>query len=268
MEAPRWRLLALDLDGTLLTDGLTVDPRDRTALERARAGGVEVTLLTGRMLPSVWPFLAELQITAPVVLYNGALIHDPRFGHQTVLGRLPARLASQLLGLAYHRPVDAQLYLGSELLIAQETPAQRAFLDKERLSARQVGDLAAAVSDDPIKLLFIGEPGVLDELERRWGRLVAGEARLVRSQANYLECLAPNVDKGIALKVVAGSLQIPMEAVIAVGDQPNDVEMLEVAGLGVAVASAHPACRAAADVVLERTNNEAAVEEVAARFLP
>ena len=267
MEAHRWRLLALDLDGTLLTDELTVDVRDRAALERARSRGVEVTLLTGRMLPSAWPYLAELQITAPVVLYNGALIYDPRFGHQTTVGRLSARLAAHLLGLARHQPIHAQLYLGSELLISRETPAQRDFLDKERLEAREVGDLAAAVSADPIKLLFIGEPGVLDELERRWSPLVAGEARLVRSQAAYLELLAPNVDKGVALKVVAGSRQTPMEEVIAVGDQPNDVEMLRVAGLGVAVANAHPACRAAADVVLESTNNEAAVEEVVRRFI-
>lgn len=262
-----WKMLALDLDGTLLNDGLSVDPRDKAALESARRGGVEVTLLTGRILPSVWPYLEELQITAPVVLYNGAVIHDPRFGHQTILGKLPARLASQLLGLAHHRPVDAQLYLGSELLMARETPAQSEFLDKERLSARQVGDLAAAVGDDPIKLLFIGEPEVLDELEERWRRLVAGEARLVRSQPTYLECLAPNVSKGIALKVLAGSLKIPMEEVIAVGDQPNDVEMIREAGLGVAVANAHPECLAAADVVLERTNNEAAVEELVGRYI-
>ncbi|MEE8209321.1 MAG: HAD family hydrolase, partial [bacterium] len=110
-------------------------------------------------------------------------------------------------------------------------------------------------------------PDVLDDLERRWDPLVAGEGRFVRSQATYLECLAPNVDKGVALKVVAGSLQAPMEAVIAVGDQPNDVEMLSVAGMGVAVASAHEACLEAADVVLVRTNNEAAVEEVVERFL-
>jgi Cof subfamily protein (haloacid dehalogenase superfamily) len=266
VEADRWKLLALDLDGTLLRDDLAVDPRDRAAVERARESGVEVTLLTGRMLASVWPYLEELQITAPVVLYNGALIHDPRLGHQTVLGRLSARLASQLLGLARSRRVEAQLYVGSELLIAEETPAQREFLEKERLVAREVGDLAAAVSDEPIKLLFLGEPDVLDELERRWGPLVAGECRLVRSQETYLECLAPNVDKGVALKVVASSLQTPLEAVIAVGDQPNDVEMLSVAGLGVAVANAHEACLEAADAVLGRTNNEAAVEEVVERF--
>lgn len=262
-----WKMLALDLDGTLLRDDLSVDPRDKAALERARKGGVEVTLLTGRMLPSIWPYLRDLQITAPVVLYNGALIHDPRIGHQTILGRLPARLAAQLLSLAGHRPVDAQLYLGEELLIGRETHAQRAFLNKERLSARSVDDLAASVSDDPIKLLFMGEPEVLDELEARWGPLVAGEARLVRSQPGYLECLAPNVSKGLALKVLAGSLKIPLERVIAVGDQPNDVEMLQEAGLGVAVANAHQACREAADVVLGRSNNEAAVEELVERYL-
>jgi Cof subfamily protein (haloacid dehalogenase superfamily) len=262
-----WRMLALDLDGTLLNDQLAVDPRDRAALERVRQKGVEVTLLTGRMLPSVKPYLEKLQITAPVVLYNGTIIHDPRFGHETIMGRLPSRLASQLIGLAAHHPVDAQLYIGPELLIGRETPAQREFLERERLSAREVGDLAAAVSDDPLKLLFIGEPGVLDGLEGRWGRLVAGEARLVRSQPVYLECLPPNVNKGIALKVLVGSLNIPMKEVIAVGDQPNDVEMLREAGLGVAVANAHPTCLEAADVVLDRTNNEAAVEELVARYL-
>lgn len=262
-----WKILALDLDGTLLNDDLRVDPRDKAALETARRRGVEVTLLTGRMLPSVWPYLMELQITAPVVLYNGAVIHDPRLGHQTVLGIIPARLASQLLGLARHRPVDAQLYVGSELLIARETPAQREFLDRERLSAREVGELAAAVEDDPIKLMFIGPPAVLDELEERWSRLVEGEARLVRSQPAYLECLAPNVSKGLALKVLVEGFKIPMEEVIAVGDQPNDVEMIREAGLGVAVANAHPDCMAVADVVLERTNNEAAVEELVERYL-
>lgn len=262
-----WKMLALDLDGTLLRDDLSVDPRDKAALERARKGGVEVTLLTGRVLPSIWPYLEELQITAPVVLYNGALIHDPRLGQQTVLGRLPARLAAQLLSLAGHRRVDAQLYLGDELLIGRETPAQRDFLDRERLSAREVGELASSVADDPIKLLFIGEPEVLDELEARWGPLVEGEARLVRSQPTYLECLAPNVSKGLALRVLAGSLRIPLDSVIAVGDQPNDVEMLREAGLGVAVANAHQACREAADFILERTNNEAALEELVGRYL-
>lgn len=266
METYSWKLLALDLDGTLLNDKLTVDARDRAALERARAGGIEVTLLTGRMLPSAWPYIAELKIIAPVILYNGALIHDPRLDHQTVLGRLPTKLATHLLELASHRSVNAQLYIGSELLIAEETPAQRIFLDKERLTAREVGDLPTAVTDEPIKLLFIGEPEVLDDLESYWKPLVAGEARLVRSQASYLECLPLGVNKGAALKVVAGSLQIPMDAVIAVGDQPNDKEMLMVAGLGVAVANAHADCLVAADVVLKRTNNEAAVEELVERF--
>lgn len=260
-------MLALDLDGTLLNERLAVDPRDRAALERVRRRSVEVTLLTGRMLPSVRPYLDELQITAPVVLYNGALIHDPRLGHDAVLGTLPVKLASQLLGLAAHHPVDAQLYVGSELIIDRESPAQREFLAREGLSARAVGELASAVSDDPIKLLFIGEPRVLDDLRRRWSRLVEGEARLVKSQPSYLECLPPNVNKAVALRALAGSLDISMDEVIAAGDQPNDVEVLSEAGMGVAVANAHPECLEAADVVLERTNDEAAVEELVERFL-
>ena len=175
-------------------------------------------------------------------------------------------IAEAGLGVAVANAHEACRAAADVVLDRTNNEAVRLAAHKPRF-AREVGDLADAVSGEPIKLLFIGEPSVLDDLERRWGPLVAGEARLVRSQTNYLECLAPNVNKGVALKVVARTLNTSIESVIAVGDQPNDVEMIAEAGLGVAVANAHEACRAAADVVLDRTNNEAAVEEVVERFL-
>lgn len=263
----RYRLIAADVDGTLVDDRRQIPPAVREALAEARAAGCRLTLATGRMYTSVLPFAEAVRTDAPLILYNGAALVER--GSRRVTFRRCLSLADARLALTLLRrfPLHVNLYVGEGLYIERLTPAATESMVKDGVTARAVGDLVAFLREDPVKLLCIGEPADLDAfqvafLEERARRNLPGQApHLVRSEETYLEVLPPGVNKGVALAELARQLAIPLEAVVAFGDNLNDAEMLEVAGLGVAVGNAHPDLKARADLVAG-TNNEGGMAPV------
>ncbi len=263
----RYRLIAADVDGTLVDDRRQIPPAVREALAEARAAGCRLTLATGRMYASVLPFAEAVRTDAPLILYNGAALVER--GSRRVTFRRCLSLADARLALTLLRrfPLHVNLYVGEDLYIERVTPAATESMVKDGVTAQAVGDLVAFLREDPVKLLCIGEPADLEAfrlafLEERARRGLPGQTpHLVRSEPTYLEVLPPGVNKGVALAELARQLAIPLEAVVAFGDNLNDAEMLEVAGLGVAVGNAHPDLKARADLVAG-TNNKGGMAPV------
>lgn len=263
----RYRLIAADVDGTLVDDRRQIPPAVREALAEARAAGCRLTLATGRMYASVLPFAEAAGTNAPLILYNGAALVERGSRRVTFRRCLPLADAQLALTLLRRFPLHVNLYAGESLYIERVTAAATESMVKDGVTAQAVGDLVAFLGEDPVKLLCIGEPVALEAfrvvfLAERARRDLPGQMpHLVRSEPTYLEVLPPGVNKGVALAELARQLAIPLEAVVAFGDNLNDAEMLEVAGLGVAVGNAHPDLKARADLVAG-TNNEGGMAAV------
>lgn len=251
MAPPRVRLVALDIDGTLLRSDRTISSRTREAIDRARAEGVRVVLVTGRRHPSARRVALDLGGVVPLVLHNGALVvEDDRVLRSRPLPRAAARRAIEAGRAAGAEPV---LHCGAKgegwLLVdaaARPSGIVGYYLERARADVRVVPDLLAALeSEEPIQVMFGGtvaeSAALLSALEGALGAEVRIERTVYpASGVVLLDVLNPAVGKAEALGFLQGRWGIPAAETLAIGDNWNDREMIESAGLGFVMANADP----------------------------
>ncbi len=261
-----YRLVVTDLDGTVRSRRLGIPPGVRAAVAGAQALGVRVCVATGRMWRSAAPWVREPGADPPAILYNGGQVLD--FGTARLLydRRLSRAAAREALALVAQDPeVQPHLYLNDRVYVSRPHPLTDAYAADDGLTYDIVPDLPSLLFDDPHKLLVIGSPERVEALGRRI--LAAGlPVHAVPAEPIYLEILPPGISKGTALREMIGALGVPAAEVIAIGDNWNDVEMLEAAGLGVAMSHAPEGVRAGADHVCGGPDEEG-VREVLGRFV-
>jgi hydroxymethylpyrimidine pyrophosphatase-like HAD family hydrolase len=248
---PRVRLLALDIDGTLLRSDRTISARTREAIERARAAGVRVVLVTGRRLPSARRVALDLGGALPLVLHNGALVvEDGRVLRCRPLPRSAARLAIRAGRVAGAEPV---LHCGAGgegwLLVdagARPSGLVGSYLERSRGDVRVVPDLLGAVeAEDPIQVMFGGTQAEMAALLPALAGALGEEARIERtvyraSGLILLDVLHPAAGKADALAFLQRRWGVTASETLAIGDNWNDREMLESAGLGFVMGNADP----------------------------
>jgi hypothetical protein len=261
-----YRLLVSDIDGTLVNGQRDITPRVRGAVAAARARGVRVCLATGRIWPSARQYVEALGADSPAILYNGGLVYDFAGGTTWMRVPLPRRHALDVLRiLRRHVDVQPHLYIEDRVYVPRAAEVTRVYQSKDGIPVEIAPDLEALLSVDPMKILMIGERPALDAVAAELEALPYA-INYVFSESIYLEVLPPNVNKGVALRTVVGRLGVAREDVIAVGDNLNDLAMIEYAGLGVAMGNAPEALRARADVVAP-SNEEHGLAEVIERFI-
>ncbi|MFN8511583.1 MAG: Cof-type HAD-IIB family hydrolase [Thermomicrobiales bacterium] len=253
LPSPAYRLVALDLDGTVMGHDLVIPAAVYEAIGEARAAGVYVTLATGRMFGATIPFARQLGITTPLICYQGALIRDPHTDEVLLATNMPGEEAAEAVRLLLERDIFVLAYIDERLHIAERRAELGHYLSLHPEGAEIVvsDDLAAEVrAAAPTKLLFIAEPPVVtDELIRLQSHF--GERLMItRSHQLYGELAAPGIGKGVALERLATHLGVPREATLAIGDQENDLSMLAWAGLGLAIGNATQVVREAADAIV------------------
>jgi Cof subfamily protein (haloacid dehalogenase superfamily) len=266
MAGPRWRLLVVDLDGTVRSRRLGITAGVRAAVAGARARGVRVCVATGRMWRSAAPWLEALGADPPAILYNGARIFDFARGRVLFDRRLAAATVRGVLDLVRRDPeMQPHLYVRDQVHVERRHPLTEAFAADDGVDYRVVPAFESLLEEDPHKLLVIGAPARIQALEALvWASGLPLHA--TRSEPAYLEVLPPGVSKGAALALLAEGLGLRLADVVAVGDNWNDLEMIQAAGLGVAMGQAPPEVRALADHVCG-TAEEEGVREVIERFI-
>jgi len=249
---PGVRLIALDIDGTLLRSDKTISARTRLAIDEARAGGVRVVLVTGRRLPSARRVALDLGGVVPLVLHNGALVvEDGRVLRCRPLPRKAARLAIEAGRAARAEPV-LHCGAGGEGWLIVEAAARPSglvghYIERSRDEVRVVPDLLEALSaEDPIQVMFGGARAEMEALLSPLAEALGGEARIERtvypsSGLVLLDVLHPAVGKAEALGFLRGRWDIAAAETLAIGDNWNDREMVESAGLGFVMGNADPA---------------------------
>lgn len=256
---PQLRLIALDLDGTLLNPQRRLNPETIEALQEAQASGLIVCLASGRAVTTIKPFAQIAGLKGPIVSANGAYVLDEA-GEEILHRGLPAEAIDWLLNFAAERSVHVNHYLRGEIAMNQE--GQWADLYRVRVASDMVevgvGELNC---NEATKLLFIGGPDEMASLEAEARSLVPPEwAEIVRSEAEYLEFLPPGISKGWGLMKLAEHLGIKQEETAALGDYSNDQEMIEWAGFSGAMGNALPEVKEAANVVVSDNSHNGAAE--------
>lgn len=246
-EAADIRIIAMDLDGTLVKGQQGVTHRVRKAIEAARGTGIEVTIATGRMFRSARRFADELQVTLPIICYQGSLVRDPGSGITYQHDVLPSGPAQAAVEFARKRGLHVNAYIDDELYMEADTPEGQFYAASSNVPITFVDDLAAAVTAGSTKLVFVmDEDRVLDaiaEMDGRFGPTV----QATRSHPRFAEIVRRDVNKGRALARVAAVASVSLDQTMGIGDNLNDLDLVRSAGIGVAMADGDPRVLAAAD---------------------
>jgi Cof subfamily protein (haloacid dehalogenase superfamily) len=234
------QMIALDLDGTLIDEDLVLPERTRRAIVAARDRGVSVSIATGRMARSALRYADQLGLTDPIVAYQGALIR----AMPTAAGRVGRMLLHRPLAAAVTREavvwtrsigLDPHLnHLERFIIRAEDARAEdySAFLGGR---AVLVDDLLAWVDRPISKVIAVSEEPIDESVLHVARQHFAGRADVTISHPRFLEFLAPGVSKGAAVRWLARRADVPLGAVMAIGDQFNDLEMLAAVGHGAAM---------------------------------
>ena len=241
------KLLALDLDGTIVTDLHNVNPRVQMAIKAASNQGVQVVIATGREYPVSRKFIELLGLRTAVICYQGALIYDPVANQAIASETIPLPLAHRLIDRARVQQLALHLYVGHQAFVEAPTTLSRKLLHRTGIAPAEVKDLKQVIESPPLKGLIAHPAQEAGAAAARLAAALNPELSIFRSHAELIEVTSPNVSKGHALATLAGHYGIPQSQVMAIGDQDNDIEMIAWAGLGVAMGNASPGAKAAAD---------------------
>ena len=253
---------ACDLDRTLIAEDLALRPRTLAAIRAARDAGIHVIVATGRMFRSVRPYLAEAGISEPVICYQGAVVADPRTGEFLRHEPIPLELAREAIAAIEGEGFGLNCYVADELYVASETAEARRYAEFQNIPISVVGPLLDWLEEAPTKLVVIGEPTSLDELERRMKAGFDGRLYIAKSLPYFLEFASPAVTKGSGLAFAAEHLGFAADRTVAFGDGENDLELLEWAGYGVAVGNAHARIIERADFVCPSAEEEGVAQVI------
>lgn len=257
-----YKLIALDLDGTLFGDDLNISRRVFTALRLARGRGIQITLASGRAYPAMRRWVEELSITVPVVCYQGAVVADPLTHRRIYAHTFSSGLVPALRDFAHTHRVSMILYIGDEMYVENKLYSEE-FYDKWfGIPYHVISDMSAPLPADPIKCMFVGSQEELDRVAPQAQAHFGGQLQIVRSHALFLEGLAIGVSKGSALAWVASQLDVAREETLAIGDSDNDREMISWAGLGVAMNNGTSEAKRVADYIAPSVKDDGVAQVI------
>lgn len=265
------RLLALDLDDTLLSEELTISSLNREAVEAAEEAGVTVILASGRTLFSMREYGRQLGMWGRegfMIANNGATVLSTRDGTTILEKPLEPAVAMEAWEIAQQFGLTMQYYGDGDIFTSGPNPYTEKDCSLTGQRWHLVDPFASSLTIPRTKFVIPGDPSILLRAESEMKRRLGDRANIFISKPYFLEVLRKDADKGTALAYVADALALSAAQTMAVGDSMNDFGMISWAGIGVAVANAQPQIRNAANLVTERTHQESAVAEAIERCIP
>ena len=258
------RLIALDIDGTLIGDDHLIPPRTQTAIRAARDRGVAVALITGRTVAGAMRFARELDLSLPIIGYQGGLIRampppgSARLGRLLVHSPVPAEAARDILRWTKTVGLSPHINHLERFLVQSDDPRIDEYVRFMGQRATIVDDLVEWVSGPVTKVIAAGDPPLASDMAGLGQDRFAGVAEVTMSHPRFLEFVAPGVSKGRAVRWLARRTGVALAETLAIGDQWNDAEMLAEVGHGAAMPSAPDGVRAVARYLAPPLEDEGA----------
>lgn len=266
------KILFLDLDGTLLDDRKEITAGNRAALDRALAMGHRVVIATGRPTVSGLKQSHRLGLDTPgcyLIAFNGGQIYDFAAERLLCSYALPTAVALGLIELCRRKQLHVQSYDDRDVLVEKENDDEwvRFYCSRIEMSYRVVPSFEEALHADPPKVLVIAHRENLVPLYDQLREKYSAEVDFFYSTKELLEIVPKGVNKGAAVRRLCERLSIPLENSIAVGDEENDLSMVQTAGVGVAMANGIARLKQAANYVTTNDNNHDGIAEVVEKFM-
>ena len=261
------KMIAIDLDDTLLTDDITVTERTIRAIGAARRKGLEVVIATGRMFTTARPYGRLLNLgDIPMMLYSGALVQTVETGRILFHDPIPQAAAARLLAQARQNGWMMQTYIDDVLRVPRHNHWVAEYERITGTTAVIAGDEFYEPQGAPSKVLAYGEKPELDRMAELIEQDQPGVFALMRSKDTFLEIIRHGIDTGTGLDHLCEYFNIRADNVMAIGNSPNDRGMLERAGFSVAVGNAEAEIKSLADYVTA-SNNDDGVAAVIEKFV-
>lgn len=252
------KLIASDMDGTLLNSNQKISEENKNAIKRATNLGIKFVISTGRMYCAAEPFGKELDLKTPIISYNGALVKERVSGNIINECSLSKELAIDVMKFAFDRGVYAQTYVDDKLLVRKKEFISDYYAKIANVKYHEVGDDIFNIASDPHKVLLMTNPGDLElnfrikeELMKEFGDRI----HTTNSMTDFIEIMNPKVNKWEAVKIVAKQYDIKPDEIMCLGDGNNDLDMIANAAYGVAMENAFEGVKQVANFVT-KTNDE------------
>lgn len=268
-----YRLLAMDMDGTALNRDKQISPRTAEAIHRGLAGGKEILFATGRCPSEMTEYLRQFSDMNYAMCLSGALIFDARSGQPLSALTISGELAEQVLNVADELDAMVNIYAGNDVFVEKRRKGHMEYFNCQCFAALYD---ACAVWVDDIRSVLRDRAGKIYKInfychdDENWEK---GRRLLEKLPLNYASGIPLNfeispmgVNKGAGLETLSRVTGIPVAEMIAVGDEGNDLEMVQTAGLGVAMGNAIESVKAVADVVTNDCDHDG-VAEVIEKYL-
>lgn len=262
------KLIALDMDGTLLNDKKELTQPQIEAIQQAVQKGIQIVLCTGRMLTGVKPFVQQLQLDKEneyVIVNNGCSTHQTSDWGLIDWAALTPEQIKQLADDTTNQPWQLSLFDEDHYYILDEEPNAFAKTDASHVFTQPVTlSLAEATQADRrfFQAMFVGRKTDIDQLENQSASRLSQQYNVVRSQDTLLEILPHGTSKASALRQLAKHLHIDSSEIMAVGDANNDIEMLKFAGLSVAMGNANDLVKFISTAITDTNNNDGVAKAI------
>ena len=248
-----YKLIALDLDGTLVRKDQTISPHTQEVLLRVQEQGVKVVIASGRPTYGTAPVADLLHVSdygGYLLSFNGGAIFDWATQEQLYSKMLDSGVLPYLYECAKRHGFHIMTYVGSNIVAeVADNPYIQFTSMRNKMPVRTVPDFLAEVTYPLSKCMIVGDPEPLHELELAMQEPLRGKAEAYRSEPFFLEIVPSGIDKAEGLKVLLDKIGMKSEELMAFGDGYNDIPMLQFAGMGVAMGNAADEVKKAADFV-------------------
>ena len=266
------KLIALDLDDTLLNDSREISDENVHVLRRAASLGIYVVLCSGRAEDAILPFVRRLDLAGTqsgryIIAVNGCSIFDMHKRERIYNKKVPADVLLYADRMAREMGYHSEVY-GPDVIYAEKS-TEWTRLDSEMCNVRLevVGDYENFLRQGFVKMLIAGEPDKLQVLQKKLRDGLGTRANIFVSKPYFLEVLPANCGKGQAVNFLADHLGITRKETIGFGDSMNDEDMIRECGYGVAMCNGFEEIKALADFVTEKTNDENGVGDFLKKYV-
>ncbi|MFA9556949.1 Cof-type HAD-IIB family hydrolase [Evansella sp. AB-rgal1] len=264
-----YKMIVLDLDDTLLKNDHTISPKTKQALMEAQQKGVKVVLASGRATYAMEKYRKELQLLeneSYILSYNGAKIINCKTNEELFSSGLVPDIVRNLYDVSCRENVYIHTYVGDSIVTAKPNQYNEKESRITGLPLIHEENFVQAIQEPVVKVVMMEDPEKLVLVEQTLKEELSEHLSITRTKPYFLEFIEYGVTKGSSISKLIDLLGIKREEVIAIGDSYNDLEMIEFAGLGVAMGNAPDEIKQKADFVTESNENEG-VAYVIDRFI-
>ncbi|MBO7579987.1 MAG: HAD family phosphatase [Bacteroidaceae bacterium] len=256
-----YKLIAVDLDGTLVRNNQSISQRTVSTLIRVQEMGVKVAVASGRPTfgtAHVADALRLKEFSGYVMSYNGGEIYEWETKKRMYAQTLDEEVIPYLYTYAREHGMPIMTYIGKEVVSEVEGNEYIQYsVMRNRMTLKKVDDFVKAVEGaGVVKCIIVGDPTQLPALEAEMQVMLKGKAGIFRSEPFFLEIVPIGIDKAKGLAILLDQIGIQRTELIAFGDGYNDTPMLQFAGMGVAMGNAAEEIKKAADMVTESNNDD------------